>query len=263
MKVAIVTGASSGLGRAIAIAYAKQGWKVACSDLYQGPPQGESLSTVEVIQQTCGNQAAYIHTDVSSSESVQNLISTTVSLFGRLDVMVNNAGIALESYNNLGPRPIHETDESTFDKIIAVNLRSVFLGCKYATRQFHAQEPLFGNHRGWIINTASVFGLKPEVGHVSYATSKAGVVHLTKCLAREQGPYKIHCNAICPGLVKTAMDRQMLEDKQMGPETVAMHPWGELGLSEDIAKAAVWLASDEAAWVTGVALPVDGGYMTA
>jgi len=222
MRVAIVTGASSGLGRAISLAYAKNGWKVVCSDIRDGAPKGETVSTVDAIRQSGSGQGHFVRANVSQSEDVQNLVSTAVYVYGRLDVMVNNAGISLESYNLLGPKPIQETGDSTFDSTIAVNLRSVFLGSKYALRQFLQQQPHASGHRGWIINMASVYGLKPEVNHgmpfnlnefnpdgamlcltrnapVSYSTSKAGVVHMTKCLAREHGPSKIHCNAICPG----------------------------------------------------------------
>ncbi|KAH6974236.1 putative short chain type dehydrogenase [Ilyonectria sp. MPI-CAGE-AT-0026] len=263
MKVAIVTGASSGLGRAIAIEYAKQGWNITCSDLQSDAPVGELISTVDMINQTNAGSGAFVRADVSSSEDIQNLISATVARYGRLDIMVNNAGISLESYNQLGPKPIAETDDSTFDKTMAVNSRSVFLGCKYAVRQFLKQEPHAGGHRGWIINTASVYGLKPEIGHISYCASKAAVVHMTKCIARENGPSKIHCNAICPGFVKTNMDSAMLSDETHNAGITALHPWGSLGLPQDVAKAAVFLASEQAAWITGVVLPVDGGYMTA
>jgi len=162
-KVVIVTGGSSGLGRAISIAYAKQHWKIIVADLNPGPPAGESHSTVDEIRNLGNNEVAFVHTDVSSSESVQALIQQTISLFERLDVMINNAGISLES--QLGPKPTHETDDTTFDKTLAINARSIFLGSKYAVRQFLKQEPLVPNHRGWIINIASVYGLQPEIDH--------------------------------------------------------------------------------------------------
>ncbi|KAH8666188.1 hypothetical protein BGZ61DRAFT_498579 [Ilyonectria robusta] len=225
MKVAIVTGASSGLGRAIAIEYAKQGWNIICSDLRSDAPVGELISTVDMINQANAGSGAFVRADVSSSEDIQNLISATVARYGRLDIM-------------LGPKPIAETDDSTFDKTMAVNSRSVFLGCKYAVRQFLKQEPHAGGHRGWIINTASVYGLKPEIGHskMSSPFRKAAVVHMTNA---------------------------MLSDETHNAGITALHPWGSLGLPQDVAKAAVFLASEQATWITGVALPVDGGYMTA
>ncbi|KAH6687429.1 hypothetical protein F5X68DRAFT_152999 [Plectosphaerella plurivora] len=262
-KVAIVTGASSGLGRAIACKYAVQGWSVLCSDLYPSPPAGESLSTVDLINGTGNGAAAFFCADVSRSQDVQDMINEAVRLYGRLDVLVNNAGVSFESYDKLGPKPITDTDDDVFDKTIAINTRSVFLGCKYAIRQFLRQDPGPSGSRGWIINTASVFGLKAEVGHVSYCTSKAAVIHLTKCIAREQGPNKIHCNAICPGFIKTAMDDKMLSNADQASVITALHPWGSLGTTEDIAKSALFLATEESCWMTGVALPVDGGYSIA
>lgn len=165
MKTAIVTGAASGLGRAIALRYAQKGWQVVCSDLRGGAPAGESLSTVDAIKKLNVGRAAFVRADVSKEEDVKNLVSSAVSLFGRLDVMVNNAGIALESHNNLGPKLGADTAFSTFNQTMAVNLGGVFLGSKYAIQQFLKQDLLPGNHRGWIVNTASVYGLKPEIGH--------------------------------------------------------------------------------------------------
>ncbi|KAJ4146375.1 hypothetical protein NW754_001840 [Fusarium falciforme] len=261
-KVAIVTGASSGLGRAIALNYGRMGWKIVCADLRPDTPSTPT-TTVDLINQEARGKAIFVRTDVSSSDDVQSLVDTAVNTFGRVDVLVNNAGISLESRGKLGPKLIADTDDSTFDTTWAVNTRSVFLGCKYVIRQFLRQEPWPTGDRGWIINIASVYGLKPEIEHISYSTSKAAVVHMTKCIAREYGQSKIHANAICPGFVKTEMDRVMLEDEALGAATVALHPWGSLGAADDVAKAACFLASDQAAWITGVALPVDGGYMTA
>ncbi|KAH0421998.1 hypothetical protein CcaCcLH18_13070 [Colletotrichum camelliae] len=245
IKVAIVTGASSGLGRAISIAYSKQGWSVVCGDLSSHIPVGESQTTVDLINEAQLGRAIFVSVDVSDSISVQNLISTAVSQYGRLDIMVNNAGISLESYNKLGPKPITDTAD----------------GCKYAIRQFMTQPLLMSGSRGWIINTSSVYGLKAEIDHVSYCTSKAAVIHMSKCVARESAPAKIHCNAICPGFIRTGMDSNLHSDEATLNATIALHPWGSLGQPDDVAKAAVFLASEDAGWITGVPLPVDGGYM--
>ncbi|SCO91093.1 related to dehydrogenases with different specificities (related to short-chain alcohol dehydrogenases) [Fusarium oxysporum] len=259
-KVAIVTGASSGLGRAIAINYGDLGWKVVCADLRSDSPS-TTTTTVDMINNETDGQAIYTRTDVSCSEDIQSLIHTAVEAFGRLDVLVNNAGISLESQGRLGPKLVADTDDSTFDTTWAVNARSAFLGCKYAIRQFLRQTPWPTGERGWIINIASVYGLKPEVEHISYCATKAAVVQMTKCIAREYGPSKIHVNAICPGFIKTEMDRVMLQDETLGAAIVARHPWGTLGMTADVAKAAIFLASEQSTWITGVALPVDGGYM--
>ncbi|VUC36383.1 unnamed protein product [Clonostachys rosea] len=259
-KVAIVTGASSGLGRAISIHFAREGWSVVCADLKNSPPPGENLSTADQINAEGRATAFFVTCDVSDSESVQSLISAAVDRFGRLDVMVNNAGISLESSPKIGAKPIAETDESTFDKTMAVNARSVFLGCKYAIRQFLKQDILSSGSRGWIINTASVYGLRPEINHISYSTSKGAVVHMTQCVAKEYASQKIHCNAICPGFVSTGMDAHLHSDQAARQSLIDLHPWETLGNVSDVAKAAVYLAGESSSWITGVALPVDGGY---
>ncbi|SPJ88954.1 related to dehydrogenases with different specificities (related to short-chain alcohol dehydrogenases) [Fusarium torulosum] len=261
-KVAVVTGASSGLGRAIALDFGCLGWKIVCADLRPDSPSAP-ITTVDLINKETDGDAIWVRTDVSSSQDVQSLIDKATGTFGRLDILVNNAGISLESHGKLGPKLIADTDDSTFDTTWAVNAKSVFLGCKYAIQQFLRQAPGPTGDRGWIINIASVYGLKPEAEHVSYCATKAAVVQMTKCIAREYGSSKIHVNAICPGFIKTNMDRIMLEDKVLNASTIALHPWGTLGSVEDIAKAARFLATEQSSWITGVALPVDGGYMVA
>ncbi|RSL44338.1 hypothetical protein CEP53_011278 [Fusarium sp. AF-6] len=242
------------------------GWKIVCADLRPDTPSA-TTTAVEMINQEGHGKAIFVRTDVSSSNDVQSLIDTAVNTFGRVDVLVNNAEISLESRGKLGPKLVANTDDSTFNTTWAINTRSVFLGSKYAIRQFLRQEPWPMGDRGWIINIASIYGLKPETEHswlmVSYSTSKAAVVHMTKCIAREYGHSRIHVNAICPGFVKTEMDRVMLEDETLGDATVALHPRGSLGTADEVAKAACFLASDQVVWITGVALPVDSGYMTA
>ncbi|KAF3798212.1 2-(R)-hydroxypropyl-CoM dehydrogenase [Colletotrichum gloeosporioides] len=258
-RVVIVTGVSFGLGCAISIAYSN----VVCGDLSGQILVGESQTTVGLINEVQLGRAIIV--------SVDNLISTAVSQYGRLDVMVNNAGISLELYNKLGPKLITETTDATFEKTMAVNMRSVFLGCKYAIRQFMTQLLLTLGSRGWIINTSSVYGLQAEINHV--------VTHMTKCVALESAPAKIHCNVICPGckslsgvlsidnsinlmiVIRTGMDSNLHSDEATLDATVALHPWGSLGNPGDVAKAAVFLASENAGWITGVSLPVDGGYM--
>lgn len=165
-KVAIVTGASSGLGRAIATEFARNAITVVCADLHRNPPLDENVGTVDLIAREGGN-ACFVRTNVSESADMENLIAEAVARYGRLDIMVSNAGIALESLDRHGPKPIHETDDFIFDETLAVNTRSVFLGCKYAIRQFLRQEPRESGDRGWIVNIASVYGLKPAHGHGS------------------------------------------------------------------------------------------------
>lgn len=163
-KVAVVTGASSGLGRAIALDFGRLGWKIVCADLRPDSPSAP-ITTVDLINKETDGDAIWVRTDVSSSQDVQSLIDKATGTFGRLDILVNNAGISLESHGKLGPKLIADTDDSTFDTTWAVNAKSVFLGCKYAIQQFLRQAPGPTGDRGWIINIASVYGLKPEAEH--------------------------------------------------------------------------------------------------
>ena len=265
-KVAIVTGAASGLGRAIALAFAAQGARLLiCADLQpitEGTDFGAEdggIPTHEVICKRYGDgRAVFVKTDVTVGTQVEALVQEAVQIGGRLDIMVNNAGIG--GTENQGP--VQEMAEETYDLVMKVNSRSVFLGCKHAVAQFLRQEPHPNGHRGWIVNTASIMGLVGQmVNGVAYCASKGAVVLITKAVAVEQAKNKIHCNAICPGHLRTPMTQGQYEDSGSRAAISALTPWGnEWGDPADVAKAAVFLASDDAAYVTGVALPVDGGY---
>ncbi|MCJ1386798.1 hypothetical protein MMC17_009925 [Xylographa soralifera] len=285
-KVAIVTGASSGLGRAICLAFAAQGTHlIVCADLRPTPrgafgAQEVETSTHDLICQRHGEKkAVFVKTDVTAAADVEALVQEAVKLGGRLDIMVNNAGTGgTESAGK-----VHEMKDETWDFVMNINSRSVFLGCKHAVGQFLKQEPRPNKHRGWIINTASmlgVVGLKP--GASAYCASKGAVVLLTKQVAVEYGKEKIHCNALCPGCksilkltseprrghlifflfadLKTPMTEPIYNDPKNRADIEAMTPWGEWGNVEDVAACAVFLASDDAAYVTGVPLMIDGGY---
>ncbi|KAI9871562.1 MAG: hypothetical protein M1830_002751, partial [Pleopsidium flavum] len=152
------------------------------------------------------------------------------------------------------------TADETFDKTIRVNARSVFLGCKYVTAQMLKQEVHSSGDRGWIINTASILGLVGFPGCASYSAAKGAVVQLTRQVAIDYAAHRIHCNAICPGFTQTAMIASMTNDENTKEKLWAAHPFRGLGEPEDIAKAAVFLASEDASWITGVPLPVDGGF---
>ena len=265
-KVAIVTGAASGLGRAIAFAFAAQGVRlVVCADLRsitEGTEFGTEdagIPTHEVICKRHGeNSAIFVQTDVTVGVAVEALVQEAVKVGGRLDIMVNNADIGGTEHQG----PVHEMAEETYDLTMKVNSRSVFLGCKYAVAQFLRQKPHNNWHRGWIVNTASIMGLVGQmVNGVAYCASKGAVVLITKAVAVEQAKNKIHCNAICPGHLRTPMTQGQFEDQTSRTAISALTPWGdEWGDPADVAKAAVFLASDDAAYATGVALPVDGGY---
>lgn len=264
-KVCIVTGSSSGLGRATSLAFASQGARlVVCADLTPTPKSSfhaeeAGIPTHEVICRRYGKgKGIFQQTNVTIGTEVEELVRKAVEVGGRLDVMANNAGIG--GTENHGQ--VHEMTEETWDTVMNINSRSVFLGCKYACAQFLRQEPHSSGHRGWIINTASIMGLVGQmVNGAAYCASKGAVVLLTKSVAVAYAKYKIHCNALCPGHLRTPMTEDQYMDPVMRKSISTLTPWGdEWGAAEDVAKCAVFLASDDAAYVTGVPLPVDGGY---
>ena len=283
-KTALITGASSGLGAAIAIAYAREEANVCCVDLYPAPRNSvnpetgkadsihnrlvDGKSTHEYLQEAYGARAIFVQADITRADEVEAAIKRCVDEFGRLDIMVNNAGISVES-THLRPTKIHETTEEDYDKTMAINSKGVFLGCKYATRQMLQQDPLptrsgddpSAASRGWIINTASVQGLVPYYGTPSYCASKGAAVMLTKQVALDYAEDRIHCNALCPGFLQTSMTQNLNSEPEVFREISSKHPFGGMGKVEDVARMAVVLASDDVRWMTGIPLPVDGGYL--
>ncbi|KAK2763119.1 hypothetical protein FQN54_009754 [Arachnomyces sp. PD_36] len=264
-KVAVVTGAASGLGRAICLLFATHGARLVCADLRPtidtertgGDPE---IATHEVIQQR-GGQAIFVKSDVTQSDQVAAVIAKAVERFGQLDIMVNNAGVNIES---LSPAPIHEASEDLFDKTMAINTKGVFLGSKHAIAQMIKQEPHPSGDRGWIINISSIMGLVGLENCPGYCASKAGTIGLTRNIALDYAPQRIHCNAIAPGYTQTpllgAATKLIPPDMMQGLH--ALHPFKGLGQAEDIANAALFLASEDASWVTGQCLAVDGGFTT-
>ncbi|KAF9880489.1 hypothetical protein CkaCkLH20_02443 [Colletotrichum karsti] len=261
-KVCIITGSSSGLGRAISLSYASEGALIVCADL-RPEPRAETnasdtlVNTDDLIRRT-GGRAIFVKTDMTSPEDVENLVSKTVDEFGRLDVLVNNAGISLEA--GRPPLGIHQTPVDTWDVTMSVNARSVFLGCKYAVAQMLKQDILPSGDRGWIVNISSIFGLVGGRHNISYAASKGAVSNLTRQVAMDYAGDRIHCNAICPGYIKTAIFADTIKTLHSPDAIDAQHPLRGVGTPEDIVGAAVFLASDEARWITGICMPVDGGY---
>ncbi|RDW68748.1 SDR family NAD(P)-dependent oxidoreductase [Aspergillus mulundensis] len=257
-KIAIVTGASSGLGRAIAIRYAQEGAKVVCADL---SPTARSQEETEIT--TCnlivekGGAALFVQTDVGDAAQMENLIDVTVEKYGRLDILVNNAGVALEART---PAVLHLTDEETWDTTMRVNAKSVFLGCKYALAQMLRQEPHSSGDRGWIVNISSIMGMIAGPENPSYCASKGAVSQLTRQIALDYAPHRIHANALCPGYTQTAIFKETITYMTPWEELNRRHPLKGPGQPDDIARMAVVLASEDASWVTGVCLPVDGGY---
>ncbi|OBS28333.1 hypothetical protein FPOA_02274 [Fusarium poae] len=259
-KVCIVTGSSSGLGRSIALGYSREGALLVCADLQQvaraNVNSEEDISTDELIRHK-GGKAIFVQTDVSKSTAVEELITRTVIQFGRVDVLVNNAGISIEAGKT--PCRIHETPEEWWDLTMAVNLKSIFLTSKHAIAQMLKQETNESGDRGWIINISSIFGVVGGYTVPSYSASKGAVSNLTRSVALDYAKDGIHCNAICPGYTETAIfaDTIKMHDKE---SIRAKHPLHGTGTPQDLVGAAIFLASQEARWITGVCLPVDGGY---
>jgi len=243
-KVALVTGAGSGIGRATAELFAREGAQVALVDLSEEAGQ----VTLDTIR-SAGGEAIFVRADVSIGDDVKRAIDTCVQTFGRIDILYNNAGIAMQR------TPIEEIDDALFDRIIAVNVRSVHLGVKHAV---HMKR----QGGGVILNTGSTAGIRPRVGASSYAASKGAVIAITKALALELAPFKIRVVSINPVAVDTPMLHGIAGGQVEGHTLdayLSTIPMGRLNRAEDIANAALYLASDEAFMVTGTAFEVDGG----
>ena len=252
-RTVVITGAGSGVGRATALVFAREGARVLVSDV-----RDEWGSETVGLVRAAGGDAEYVRADVTQEADVEGLIETAVERFGRLDVLYNNAGIATP--NRV---PLHEQTADEFDLLIAVNLRSMFLGCRAGVRQFLAQGPDSEGRGGVIVNTGSVAGMIGW-GSVAYGVSKSGGIQLTRALAVEVAPYGIRVNCVCPGAIDTNFSRpdddafrERSDDEKRA--IGASHPLGRIVTAEDVAEAALFLASDRAWNVTGVAFPVDGG----
>ncbi|MFV5701991.1 SDR family oxidoreductase [Flavobacterium sp. XS2P12] len=242
-KVAIVTGGTSGIGRATAIAFAKKGAKVAVVDWI------ESNETVNLIKDL-GGEAIFIKCDVSKTTDVKAMVEKTIAAFGRLDYAYNNAGIEGVS------APTSECTEENWDKIIGINLKGIWLCMKYEIPEILKQG------KGVIVNCASVAGLVGFAGLPAYVASKHGVIGLTKTAALECAKLGIRVNVVCPGVIQTPMiDRLTGKTKEAIEQFTGLEPVGRFGQPEEIANAVVWMCSDEASFVTGHAMAVDGGFV--
>ena len=244
--VALVTGASSGIGRAAALAFAEQGATVVVADTNdQG---GEATAS---LIRDAGGQAMFVHADVSDAAQVDAMVERAVSTFGRLDHAFNNAGIEGAS------APLTECTRENWDHTLAVNLTGVFLCLQAEIPAMRA------GGSGSIVNCASIAGLNGFPGLAAYVASKHGVNGLTKAAALELASEGIRVNSVCPGAIDTEMiARVKAEQPELIEQTIAAHPLGRLGLPEEIAATVVWLCSDAAGFVTGQAIAVDGGYTT-
>ena len=246
-QVAIVTGASGGMGRAVALAFAAAGASVVAADL----TEDAGRETVEQIGQA-GGRAVFVPTDVSDAAAVEALVARATGDFGRLDCAVNAAAIEGER------GPLHEVDDEVFDRIIAVNLRSIFLCMKHEILAM-----LAAGRGGAIVNIASTNSFRPQPHQSAYTASKHGVLGMTRNAAVDYGAEGIRINAICPGAIDTPMLRAAMERRGRQPEEVAnrLSLLGRFGQPDEIAQACLWLCSDESSFTTGHALAVDGGYL--
>jgi len=243
-KVALITGAGSGIGRATAELFAKEGARVAVADY---DAEGGQL-TVKSIKDR-GGQAAFVQADVSRAGDAERMVKATLDAFGRLDILHNNAGIFVK------PAPAHELTEELWDRVFDINIKGVWLGCKYAIPE------LIKAGGGAIVNTASMAGIRGRPYTTAYCASKGAVVMFTRTLAIELAPYKIRVNCICPGAVNTPLIHNLgITQEQAAAQVLADQPIARFARPEEIAQAVLYLASDaESSYVTGHALQIDGG----
>ena len=249
-RVAIVTGGSSGIGRAVCLEFAREGAKVVVADLQEEPKRGKyheqdiRTTTVDEIEKL-GSQGFFVQADMADEQDVKNLVQSAVEHFGGLDILVNNAGIYV-------PGSSQELSVADWDRVVGVNLRGLFLSTKFAL------PPLCESTAGRIVNIASVHAFGGG-GGPAYAPAKAGVVNLTRDTAVEVGRKGVTANAICPGYIETPIQDYLTQEQIAFSREHT--PLPRLGKPRDIGRACVFLASDDAEWITGVALPVDGGWL--
>ncbi len=240
-KAGLVTGAAGGIGRATALAFAREGAAVVVSDLESRREEGEE--TVRLIEEA-GGRALFVPADVTSSADQQALVAETVAAFGRVDFAHNNAGVELQA-------TVEDTEEDGWDRMLDVNLKGVWLGMKYQLPRMRAQGG------GAIVNTASLAGLLAVPGLAAYIASKFGVVGLTKAAAIEVADANIRVNCVCPAATRTYMIERLPPERQA--ELVAPQAVKRIGEPAEVAEAVVWLCSDRASLVTGTAMAIDLG----
>jgi NAD(P)-dependent dehydrogenase (short-subunit alcohol dehydrogenase family) len=244
-KVALVTGGSSGIGRATALTFAREGAKVVVADMQQDGGH----QTVHMIQES-GGEATFVPVDVTKAADVEAMIAKAVQIYGRLDCAYNNAGVGSRAR-----APLADYPEEDWHRIIAINLTGVWLCMKYEIPQMLQQGG------GAIVNTASIAGLVGLSETSAYVASKHGVVGITRTAALEYARQGIRVNCVCPGYIRTPMTAQSMSDPDRLAQMIAREPIGRVGNPEEVAAAVMWLCSDAASFVTGHTMTVDGGYM--
>jgi len=245
-RVGLVTGAASGMGRAVALAMAREGAAVVVADV---AVEGGEQCVADIVGE--GGRAVFRRADVSVAADVRAAVDTAVREFGGLDHGVNAAAIETETL------PLADCDEETFDRIISVNLRSIFLCMKYEIQAMRARGG------GTVVNIASTNSFRPQAQQAAYTASKHGVLGLTRAGAIDHAADGIRINAVCPGGIETPMLTAAIEARGRDPQEVAdrLSLFGRFGSPEEIARAVTWLSSDESSFTTGHALAVDGGYL--
>ncbi len=248
-KVAIITGGGSGIGKASACLFAKEGAKVVIAQ--RTNTTGEE--TVAAIKSN-GGEAIFVRTDVSKASEVENLIRETINTFGRIDILFNNAGMPQRR------TPVENIEESFWDQIYAVNVKGVFLATKYAVPEMKKAGT------GVIINTASTLGIRPRLPVSAYSSGKAAVIMFTKAVALELAPHNIRVNCVCPMATDTPLQRWLTAQdigswETFEKEVAGRTPLGRMSTPEEVAYAALYLASDESSMLTGACISVDGGSM--
>lgn len=243
-KTAIITGARRGIGKAIALAFAQKGANVVVSDIDK---QDCEKVLAEIDQ--AGAKGLSIECDVTDKEAVEEMVAVTKDTFGSVDILVNNAGIFIQ-------KPLEETSEEEIEKELDINLRGTIRCSQAVLKEMKEKQS------GKIINIASIAGLVGFVNSSIYCASKGGIVNFTRELAAELGKDKINVNAIAPGVIETEMTSDLLKDEKTKKGLLTKIPYNRVGKPEDIANAASFLASEQADYITGTILPVDGGWLT-